>query len=129
VLRELDIETWLLVGGAPTVRPAGKSLMLTHEGLNRMARHVVRTYIQRGSTELDRDYQWRDLHCRSLALSSFPHVWTPRLWILVAERLWLDGGHDLACASVGRAVECSPGHEHLLALEPANATRASTGSP
>ena len=59
-LNELAIDTWLLVGGAHTVTPAGESLMLTHEGLNRLARHVVRTYIRRGSTELDRDYQWRD---------------------------------------------------------------------
>ena len=34
--------------------------MLTHEGLNNVARHVVRTYIQRASTARDTDYQWRD---------------------------------------------------------------------
>jgi hypothetical protein len=59
-LRELAIGSWLLVGGAHTVTPAGESLMLTHEGLNRLARHVVRTYVQRGSTELDSEYLWRD---------------------------------------------------------------------
>lgn len=59
-LRELSIGTWLLVGGAHTVTPPGETLMLTHEGLNRLARHVVRTYVQRGSTERDAEYQWRD---------------------------------------------------------------------
>lgn len=59
-LRELSIGTWLLVGGAHTVTPPGETLMLTHEGLNGLARHVVRTYVQRGSTERDTDYQWRD---------------------------------------------------------------------
>ncbi|SCL43410.1 hypothetical protein GA0070615_6444 [Micromonospora aurantiaca] len=255
-LRELAIGTWLLVGGAHTVTPAGESLMLTHEGLNGLARHVVRTYVQRGSTELDRDYQWRDhlpnvirvqlasqyylgqagamrpttaatrageflVHLIEalagreeftvdmrpalgrietlLATQRSPSVREPMLaiyllwhrllpsevhqpapektmaiaveelqrpslysfaagtllgdsppwsvdelcelaeqrydelgnsrpvelpsrldsalWICTAERLWTDGAHDLACAAIGRAVECSPGHEDLLALE------------
>lgn len=59
-LRELSIGTWLLVGGAHTVTPPGETLMLTHEGLNRIARHVVRTYVQRAPTEVDTGYQWRD---------------------------------------------------------------------
>ncbi|WP_068396421.1 hypothetical protein [Kribbia dieselivorans] len=59
-LRELSTGTWLLVGSAETVTPPGETLMLTHEGLNRLARHVVRTYVQRGSTERDTDYKWRD---------------------------------------------------------------------
>ncbi len=59
-LHELDIGTWLLVGGAHTVTVPGASLMLTHAGLNSLARHVVRTYIERGSTVLDNGYQWRD---------------------------------------------------------------------
>lgn len=59
-LRELAIGAWLLVGGAHTVIPPGETLMLTHEGLNRLTRHVVRTYVQRGSTESDTTYLWRD---------------------------------------------------------------------
>lgn len=59
-LRELRRETWLHVGGAHTVDVPGVGLILTHEGLNRLARHVVRTFVQRGSTELDRTYRWRD---------------------------------------------------------------------
>lgn len=255
-LRELALGTWLLVGGAHTVTPPGESLMLTHEGLNGLARHVVRTYVQRGSTELDRAYQWRDhlpnvirvqlapqyylgqaeamrpttaatrageflVHLIEalagreeftvdmrpalgrietlLATQRSPSVREPMLaiyllwhrllpsdvhqpasektmaiaveelqrpslysfaagillgdsppwsvdelcelaeqrydelgssrpvelpsrldsalWICTAERLWSDGAHDLACAAIGRAVECSPGHEDLLALE------------
>lgn len=256
-LRELAIGTWLLVGGAHTVTPPGEPLMLTHEGLNRLARHVVRTYVQRGSTELDPNYQWRDhlpniikaqlasefylgnaeamhpttaatrtseflvhlievmaerekqlkvdmrpalgrieellatqrspsvrepmlatyllwhrfmapeLHQPSpgktlaaaaeelegpslysfaagtllgesppwsvdelceLAEQRYEDLQRPRpvelparldsaLWICTAQRLSSDGAHDLACAALGRAVECSPGREDLLALE------------
>ncbi|WP_067504313.1 hypothetical protein [Actinoplanes sp. TFC3] len=59
-LRELRRETWLHAGGAHTVDVPDVGLMLTHEGLNRLARHVVRTFVQRGSTEVDRAYRWRD---------------------------------------------------------------------
>ncbi|WP_343448569.1 hypothetical protein [Micromonospora oryzae] len=59
-LRELQRETWLHAGGAHTADVPGVGLVLTHEGLNRLARHVVRTFVQRGSTELDRDYRWRN---------------------------------------------------------------------
>ncbi|MER7169188.1 hypothetical protein ABT336_24395 [Micromonospora sp. NPDC000207] len=59
-LRELRRETWLHADGAHTADVPGVGLMLTHEGLNRLAWHVVRTFILRGSTELDRTYQWRD---------------------------------------------------------------------
>ena len=59
-LRELSIGTWLLVGGAQTVTPPGESLMLTLEGLNTVARHVVRTYVQRAPTDKDTEYQWRE---------------------------------------------------------------------
>lgn len=59
-LNELPFGNWLLIGGAECVTPPGTPLMLTHAGLNRLARHVVRTYIGRGSTELDSNYRWRD---------------------------------------------------------------------
>ncbi|MGW3606392.1 hypothetical protein [Micromonospora sp. NPDC005161] len=59
-LRELRKEAWLQVGGAHTIDLPGIGLILTHEGLNRLARHVVRTFVQRGSTHLYREYQWRD---------------------------------------------------------------------
>ncbi len=255
-LGDLAIGKWLLVGGAHTVTPPGETLMLTHAELNRLARHVVRTYVQRGSTELDRDYKWRDhlpnvikaqlapefylgtaeamrpadaatrageffdhliealsgrvklkidmrpalsrieellvtqrspnvrepmlaiyllwhrllppeVHqpapervmtaaleelqrpslysftasvlldvippwsvdevCelaeqRHVELQKRRHLELPSrldsaLWIYAAKRLWFDGPQDLASAAVRRAVECSPGHEDLLALE------------
>ncbi|WP_143536605.1 hypothetical protein [Rhodococcus sp. 05-2254-6] len=59
-LRDLPIDTWLLVDGAQTVTPPGEAQMLTHAGLDLLARHVVRTYVQRGSTERDAAFQWRD---------------------------------------------------------------------
>lgn len=59
-LRELGMGTWLLVGGAQTAEPVNDSLMMTHAGLDRLARHVVRTYVERGSTVIDRTYSWRD---------------------------------------------------------------------
>lgn len=59
-LRELRKESWLYVGGAHTVDVPGIGLILTHDGLNRLARHVVRTFVQRGSTDLHREYRWRN---------------------------------------------------------------------
>lgn len=34
--------------------------MLTLEGLNTVARHVVRTYVRRGPTDVETTYSWRD---------------------------------------------------------------------
>lgn len=59
-LRELRRETWLHADGAHTIGVPGIGPMLTHEGLNRLARHVIRTFVARGPTDLDRDFRWRD---------------------------------------------------------------------
>lgn len=59
-LREVAVQSWLMVDGARTVSLPGGQIMLTHEGLNQLARHVVRTFVARGSTELDSGYAWHD---------------------------------------------------------------------
>lgn len=59
-LKELRKEGWLQVDGAHTIDVPGVGPILTHEGLNRLARHVIRTFVQRGSIELDRECRWRD---------------------------------------------------------------------
>lgn len=85
-LSELAIGSWLLVGGARTAHPPGQDLMLTHEGLNGLARHVVRTYVERASTELDPDYEWR---------SDLPNITTMRL----APELYLGNAESMQPAS------------------------------
>jgi hypothetical protein len=39
------------------------------------------------------------------------------LWVLVARSLLSDGGHSLAGAAIGKAVECAPGDEEFMDLE------------
>ncbi|NJC13060.1 hypothetical protein F4558_002886 [Micromonospora profundi] len=59
-LRELRREAWLHAGGAHTIDVPKAGPMLTHEGLNRLARHVIRTFVYRGPTDLDRTFRWRE---------------------------------------------------------------------
>lgn len=46
-----------------------------------------------------------------------PYRMDAAIWVCVAESLWCDGGHELACAAMARAVECEPGNQELLNLE------------
>ncbi|GAA2698380.1 hypothetical protein GCM10010428_81140 [Actinosynnema pretiosum subsp. pretiosum] len=97
-LEELRRETWLLVDGAHTVTLPGESLMITHEGLNRLARHVVRTYVQRGSTEPDWSFVWRD---------HLPNV----LRVTLAPQLYL--GQAAAMNPLTAAVRASEFIDHM----------------
>jgi hypothetical protein len=59
-LQQLAMGTWLLVGGAETATPPTGPIMLTHAGLSRLTRHVVRTYVDTASTEIDTEYRYRE---------------------------------------------------------------------
>jgi hypothetical protein len=58
-IRLLDVEAWYGIDGAETFSSTDGRFILTQAGLNRLTRHVVRTYVQNGSVELDSDYDWR----------------------------------------------------------------------
>lgn len=59
-LKELVPEAWVMSDGAHTVSPAGSDLMLTHEGLHRVCLHVVRSFVSRGPTQVDKSYNYRE---------------------------------------------------------------------
>lgn len=59
-LRHLDPRAWPLVGDAEVLDPVSGDPMLTHRGLDRLARHVVRTFVDRAPTGRDEDFRWRE---------------------------------------------------------------------
>lgn len=60
VLAELPPEAWVFTQHAEHLRPAGGPGMLSLEGLNRLARHVIRNYVARAPTDLDAAFDYRD---------------------------------------------------------------------
>lgn len=80
VLEDLPPEAWVLGDRADTVCPPEMGTMLSLEGLARLARHVVRSYIDRAPVEVDRSFDWR---------ASLPGVvrmhLAPQYWIWNAE--------------------------------------------
>lgn len=59
VLEELPLEAWVFTDRAELITPASRTAMLSLEGLNRLARHVIRAYIARADTDLDTTFDWR----------------------------------------------------------------------
>jgi hypothetical protein len=59
VLEELPQEAWILGDRADTVTPPGLGIMLSHEGLARLGRHVIRNFIDRAPAEVDPTFDWR----------------------------------------------------------------------
>ena len=58
-LTNLRPETWLVGGRMEAVTPPTGKRMLTHSGLLRLARHVVRNYVTTAPTGVDPDFDWR----------------------------------------------------------------------
>lgn len=81
-LEDLPREAWVLGDRADTVSPPGMGVMLSLEGLARLARHVVRRYVERAPVGVDESFQWR---------SSLPGVIrmqvAPQHWVFNAEGL------------------------------------------
>ncbi|WP_461170837.1 hypothetical protein [Arthrobacter sp. Z1-15] len=57
-MRELEPELWAASGVSDTTEIDGQHV-LTAEGLNRLSRHVIRSFIQRGATGVDLDFNWK----------------------------------------------------------------------
>lgn len=87
VLEELPPEAWVFTDRAELIHPAGRTAMLSLEGLNRLARHVIREYVTRADTHLDTTFDWR---------RNLPGILRMRL----AAQYWLGSvegyGHDTA---------------------------------
>lgn len=75
-LAELPPEQWAF-GKHETVTPPGVDTMLTHEGLARLARHVVKSYVAGSPVGTDSDFDWRDYLPGKLRMRIAPQYW---LW-------------------------------------------------
>ncbi len=53
VLEDLPPEAWMLGERADTVSPPDMGIMLSLEGLARLSRHVIRSYVDSAPTEID----------------------------------------------------------------------------
>jgi hypothetical protein len=77
VLKDLPPEAWVLGERADTVSPPGLGIMFSLEGLARLARHVVKSYVDRAPTDLDVDFNWRASLPGQIRVQLAPQYW---LW-------------------------------------------------
>lgn len=75
VLEDLPPEAWVLGGRADTVSPPDTGIMLSHEGLARLARHVVKNYIAHAPKEIDSTFNWRDSLPGKVRMRFAPQYW------------------------------------------------------
>lgn len=81
-LEGLPPEAWIYTNGAESVNPAGRGLMLSLEGLNRLCRHVIRAYVARSSTVEPRVFEYR-----SMLPNVLRFAWAPEIWVGVANNV------------------------------------------
>jgi hypothetical protein len=58
-LADLRPEEWVVTGGFDTVRPVDGDVQLSPEGIHRLARHVIRTWIETGESSAEEQFDWR----------------------------------------------------------------------
>jgi hypothetical protein len=75
VLEDLPPEAWVLGDRADTVSPPGMGTMLSLEGLARLARHVVRSYVDRAPVEVDPTFNWRASLPGQVRMPLAPQYW------------------------------------------------------
>ncbi len=75
VLEDLPPEAWVLGDRADTVMPPAKGIMLSHEGLARLARHVVKSYVDRAPAETDLTFDWRASLPGRIQMRLAPQYW------------------------------------------------------
>lgn len=75
VLENLPPEAWVPGGRAETVWLREMGTILSLEGLARLARHVVRSYVDRAPAEVDSTFDWRASLPGRLVMESAPQYW------------------------------------------------------
>ena len=75
VLEDLPPEAWVLGERADTVSPPRMGTMLSLEGLARLARHVVRSYVDRAPVEVDPTFNWRASLPGQVRVQLAPQYW------------------------------------------------------
>jgi hypothetical protein len=74
-LSDLPPEAWIFGNHAETVSPVDLGTMLSLEGLARLARHVVRSYIASAPAEVDETFNWRARLPGVLQMRAAPQYW------------------------------------------------------
>jgi hypothetical protein len=80
-LTDLPPEAWVFGDRADTVSPPEIGTMLSLEGLSRLARHVVRSYVASAPTGTDTTFNWREAVPGQLKAELAPEYW-----------IWAPGG-------------------------------------
>lgn len=75
VLEELPPEAWALGDGADTVSVPDLGMLLSLEGLVRLARHVIRNYVDRAPTGVEESFDWRASLPGQLRMRLAPQYW------------------------------------------------------
>ena len=75
VLDDLPPEAWVIGNRAETVSPPGMGTMLSLEGLARLARHVVRSYVGRAPVEHEMSFNWRASIPGQVHMRVAPQYW------------------------------------------------------
>lgn len=78
-LRVLEPELWVIADRSDTICFEDR-WVLGLEGLNRLCRHVIKTFVERAPTEIDRDFDYRE-HLPGIVRVSL----APQLWIGASE--------------------------------------------
>lgn len=87
-LTDLPPEAWVLGDQADTVAPPNLGTMLSLEGMARLSRHVVRTYVDRAPTGVDPSFNWRASLPGLLRMQTAPQYW-----------IWMGDGFDHGSAA------------------------------
>jgi hypothetical protein len=77
-LTDLPPEAWVFTGGADTESPPGVGLMLALEGLSRLARHIVHSYVGSAPTGTDATFNWREAIPGQMKAELAPQYWVWR---------------------------------------------------
>lgn len=88
-LEDLLPETWALGDRAETVNPRRRGLMLSLDGLNRLARSVIREFITHGPTEQTEQFDYRTV---------LPNLYRAEL----APQYWIGSPGSLSKETAGR---------------------------
>jgi hypothetical protein len=74
LLEALAPELWAITDRADTLRWEGRSV-LSLEGMNRLCRHVIRTFVDRAPTELDTSFDYRERLPGIVKVQLAPQYW------------------------------------------------------
>lgn len=75
-LTELPPEAWVVGGRGDTIAIPGLGLILTIQGLTRLARYVVREYVRSAPTGIDTTFDWRGALPGQIRMQ-----WAPQYWL------------------------------------------------